>query len=145
MGPGGRDFFILVADDDEDDCLLIRDAIQDNGLDCEFRFVYDGKDLMEELYRGRDRSAPGAARYPDLILLDLNMPRKDGREALREIKNDADLRAIPVVVLTTSSDDRDVELCNSLGADSFITKPMIYSEWVEAMETVCRHYHHHSN
>jgi len=132
-----REFFILVADDDEDDCLLIRDALAECRINGDLQFVYDGKALMEVLNGNiRTGQAPPLAQLPDLILLDLNMPKKDGREALREIKKDPILRAIPVVILTTSSDSRDVEFCRRLGASSFITKPMIFSEWVTALGSI---------
>jgi CheY-like chemotaxis protein len=125
---------ILVADDDGDDCLLIKDALLDNGLDCELRFVGDGIELMEYLYRCEEMSQEGNACFPALILLDLNMPRKGGREALREISASSSLREIPVVVLTTSDEAQDVELCRSLGAKLFITKPNMYNEWLEKMD-----------
>ncbi len=130
-----REYFILVADDDEDDCLLIRDALAESRINGNLQFVYDGKALLEVL-GGPRRKGPPVALLPDLILLDLNMPRKDGREALREIKKDPLLRSIPVVILTTSSDSRDMELCRRLGASSFITKPMVFSEWVVALGAI---------
>lgn len=131
MGLNGHKAIILVADDDEDDCLLIRDALEENGFRGRHEFVYDGKALMDTLYD--IINGAGDIGVPDLILLDLNMPKKDGREALNEIKSQPKLRDIPVVILTTSSDSRDIELCNRLGASSYITKPMIFSEWVSAL------------
>lgn len=132
-----REPFILVADDDEDDCLLIRDALEESRIISNLQFVYDGKALMEVL-SGIRVSGP-ASQLPDLILLDLNMPKKDGREALQEIKRDPRLRAIPIVILTTSSDSRDVEFCRRLGASSFITKPAIFGEWVAAFGAIREH------
>jgi CheY-like chemotaxis protein len=136
VGSSKYNFTILVADDDEDDLLLIQDALKDNGFAGSFRCVYDGRELMEALFRKQQQGASAPVAYPDLILLDLNMPKKDGRDALREIKADLKLNAIPVVVLTTSSDSRDINLCHQLGASSFITKPMSYDEWVLAMGSV---------
>ena len=130
---------ILVADDDEDDCFLIRDALVENGFTGDFRFVLDGRELMEALLCGIEGECSRVEPKPDLILLDLNMPKKDGREALREIKANPELNKIPVVVLTTSGDRRDIELCRRLGASSFITKPMSFHEWISAMGTVCGH------
>lgn len=136
MSSSKRDFAILVADDDEDDCLLIQDALKDNGFAGDFQFVSDGKELLEALSRTQQRGSSVPVPYPDLILLDLNMPKKDGRDALREIKGDLELKAIPIVVLTTSSDSRDINLCHQLGVSSFITKPMGYDEWIIAMGSV---------
>jgi CheY-like chemotaxis protein len=98
-----------MADDDEEDCELTRDALQDSRLANEMRFVSDGQDLMDYLRRDGRYSDPGVdAPRPGIILLDLNMPKKDGREALAEIKSDESLRQIPVVVLTTSKDEEEV-------------------------------------
>lgn len=131
---------ILVADDDEDDRLMARDALDEAGLPHELRFVEDGEELLDYL-RGRGRYAePGSAPRPGLILLDLNMPRKDGREALAEIKGDPDLRKIPVVVLTTSRTDEDVERTYQLGGNSFIVKPVSFESLVEIMKTLGRYW-----
>ncbi len=119
---------ILVADDDEDDCLLIKDALVDIGLDREVQFVSDGIELMVFL--------ENCARLPDLIVLDLNMPRKGGREVLKEIRDNSRFNKIPIVVLTTSEGSRDIALCSSLGAKLFITKPGMYSEWLERLESL---------
>jgi CheY-like chemotaxis protein len=129
---------ILVADDDGDDCLLIRDALTDTGLECDLRFVGDGIELMEYL----DGCVNGPQRetncFPDLILLDLNMPRKGGREALREIRESSSFKDIPVVILTTSDEAQDIQLCHSLGAKLFITKPNMYDEWLERLNDLKR-------
>jgi CheY-like chemotaxis protein len=128
--------FILVADDDEDDCLLIRDALVDIGLDREVRFVSDGIELMAFLENCGRQGSQGCARLPDLIVLDLNMPRKGGREVLKEIRVNSRFNKIPIVVLTTSEEPRDIALCSSLGAKLFITKPGMYSEWLERLESL---------
>jgi CheY-like chemotaxis protein len=129
--PGrGQRVRILMADDDEDDRLLTRDALRESRLANELYFVRDGEELLEFLYqRGQFASAP----RPGLILLDLNMPRKDGREALREIKADPNLRCIPVVVLTTSKEEADIYRSYDLGANSFVTKPVTFDGLIDVM------------
>ena len=126
--PGsGRPITILMADDDEDDRDLTRDALAATDFVEAMDFVVDGQDLIDYLRRsGPYGSAQAAAdrSQPSIILLDLNMPRKDGREALAEIKADAELRRIPVVVLTTSSDEHDIRKVYDLGANSYIIKPV---------------------
>ena len=132
---------ILLADDDEEDRQLTRDALQDAKLANEMRFVVDGQDLMDYLRRkGRYADPAVDAPRPGIILLDLNMPKKDGREALAEIKADASLRQIPVVVLTTSNDEQDVLRTYDLGVNSFITKPVTFAGLVEAMSTWSRYW-----
>jgi len=122
---------ILMADDDEDDCLLAGLAFEKAGMVVEWHIVRDGSELMDYLYRRGRFSGPAPDPFPDLILLDLNMPKKDGREALREIKSDPSLMGIPVVILTTSREERDIVLCNEAGASSFTTKPVMFEEWVK--------------
>jgi CheY-like chemotaxis protein len=127
---------ILIADDDEDDCLLIKDVLRENGLGENVHVVSDGQDLMDYLLSCVSKDDSKRSPCPDLILLDLNMPKKDGREALAEIKADPDLRDIPIVVFTTSDVPRDIELCSRLEARAFITKPMYIAEWRAVVETV---------
>ncbi|MEM9220226.1 MAG: response regulator [Cyanobacteria bacterium P01_F01_bin.150] len=127
---------ILMADDDEDDRLLTQDALAENRIVNDLYFVEDGEDLMDYLYQQGKYSNPGLAPRPTLILLDLNMPRKDGREALQEIKADPDLRSIPVVVLTTSKAEEDILRTYDLGASSFITKPVDFQSMVHIMGTL---------
>ena len=135
--PSARAITILMADDDEDDRELARDALQDERLAERMQFVVDGQDLLDYLHRdGPYSSGPRSAPRPSIILLDLNMPRKDGREALAEIKADDSLRRIPVVVLTTSRDEEDVRRAYELGASSFITKPVTHSKLTDVMSTV---------
>jgi len=116
---------ILMADDDPDDRALTREALAASRLSNPLRFVDDGEELLEYL-RQEGRYQSGDAPRPGLILLDLNMPRLDGREALRVIKDDPVLRTIPTVVLTTSSAEEDIYHCYALGANSFITKPVTF-------------------
>lgn len=130
----GRPFTILLADDDEEDRELAREALQGSRLANEMKFVVDGQDLLDYLRHEGRWSAEEAPR-PGIILLDLNMPRKDGREALQEIKADESLRRIPVVVLTTSKDEADVLSTYDLGVSSFITKPVTFGGLVDVMKT----------
>ncbi len=124
---------ILLADDDEEDRFLTRDALHESRLPSELRFVEDGEELMDYLrHRGRYELAESAP-VPGLVLLDLNMPRKDGREALAEIKSDPTLRSIPVVVLTTSKRDEDLQQSYLAGANSYIVKPVTFEGLVDAM------------
>jgi CheY-like chemotaxis protein len=141
LDPSRRSVTILLADDDAEDRELARDAMQDSHLANEMRFVIDGQDLMDYLRKeGRYGAADADAPRPGIILLDLNMPKKDGREALAEIKADPELRRIPVVVLTTSKDDEDVLKTYDLGVSSFITKPVTFAGLVEAMRTWTRYW-----
>jgi CheY-like chemotaxis protein len=132
-----REVPILLADDDEDDRDFTREALRGAGVANDMRFVVDGQDLMDYLKReGNYADGSVDAPRPGVILLDLNMPKKDGREALAEIKTDQDLRTIPVVALTTSSDEQDVLRTYALGVNSFITKPVTFVGLVEAMRTL---------
>src|SRR5205807_5292916 len=118
------------ADDDDDDRLLAQDALRESKLEGDLRFVENGEELLDYLnHRGKYQN-PADAPRPALILLDLNMPRKDGREALREIKADPELKRIPVVVLTTSKAETDVGTIYELGANSFISKPFQFEALV---------------
>jgi CheY-like chemotaxis protein len=127
---------ILVADDDPDDCELIRDALAASHMRNPLYFVRDGEELLEFLRReGRHRNIAQAPR-PGLILLDLNMPRMDGRDALRVIKSDPGLRMIPIVVMTTSDADEDVYRSYEMGANSYITKPMTFDGLVGTMRAL---------
>ena len=138
---GGRSVVILMADDDEDDRELTRDALQSSHLANKMRFVGDGQDLMDYLrHEGKYAADPSSAPRPGIILLDLNMPKKDGREALAEMKADESLRSIPVVVLTTSKDEEDVFRTYDLGVSSFITKPVTFAGLVEVMRAWQRYW-----
>jgi CheY-like chemotaxis protein len=141
MNPSSSSFkgkVILMAEDDADDRLLARDALAECGLAEELRFVENGEELLDYLLqRGKyDTQTP----RPGLILLDLNMPVKDGREVLGEIKTNAVLRRIPVVVLTTSRADTDIDRIYNLGANSFITKPVRYELLVEVMRAISQYW-----
>ena len=131
---------ILFADDDPDDRVLVRDALEESQLDSDFHSVEDGEELMDYLCRRGEYANREHSPRPDLILLDLNMPRKDGREALKEIKADPALRRIPVVVLTTSRAEEDIRRTYDLGANSFITKPVTFDSLVEIVKTLGKYW-----
>jgi len=126
---------ILMADDDEDDRSLTREALEEGRLVNELRFVEDGEDLLDYLRREGKYAGSNAPR-PGLILLDLNMPKKDGRTTLKEIKGDPDLRQIPVVILTTSKADEDVYRSYDLGVNSYIVKPVTFEALVDVLQTL---------
>lgn len=131
---------ILIADDDADDRMMAKEALEENRLANEIRFVVDGEDLMDYLNCRGKYDAPGSAPRPGLILLDLNMPKMDGREALAEIKNDPELRQVPVVVLTTSKAEEDIYRTYQLGVNSFITKPVSFTSLAEVMKTLTKYW-----
>ena len=119
-----------MAEDDADDQLLVQDAFAECGRQDAVRFVADGEELVDYLLRRGKYEQAAASPRPDLILLDLNMPRKDGREALREIRSHAGLRRVPVVVFTTSRAETDVERVYEWGANSFTPKPAAFDALV---------------
>jgi CheY-like chemotaxis protein len=125
---------ILLADDDEEDRMLAREALVENRLANDLREVKDGVELMQYLRQQGEYALPGRAPRPGLILLDLNMPRMDGREALKEIKSDPKLRQIPVVVLTTSQAEEDIFSTYDHGVNAFISKPVSFEGLVEVMK-----------
>jgi CheY-like chemotaxis protein len=127
---------VLVAEDDPEDCQFIQEAFSDGHARSSLRFVGDGERLLDYLYKRGEYSEPLAAPQPSIVLLDLNMPRKDGREALREIKADPKLRRIPVVVLTTSKEEEDILRSYDLGANSYVTKPVTFSALAESLKTL---------
>ena len=127
---------ILMADDDEDDRLLALDALKEGRVLNNLYCVEDGIELLEYLRREGKFADPAVSPRPSLILLDLNMPRMDGREALEQIKADPKLRSIPVVILTTSKEEEDMIRGYDLGAASFITKPVNFEGLVELMRAI---------
>jgi CheY-like chemotaxis protein len=124
---------VLMADDDADDCFLAKEAFLESGAKAIFFCVEDGEVLIDYLSK---HSHPEIKGLPKLILLDLNMPRKDGRLALREIKAEPTLRDIPIVIFTTSEEEKDIVFAMKTGADLFITKPTNYDDWVEIMKSL---------
>lgn len=136
MKTHGEPITILMADDDADDRRLTKDALEESRLANDLRFVENGEELLLYLrHQGKYADAKDAPR-PGLILLDLNMPRMDGRTALKEIKADPDLRQIPVTVLTTSKADEDIFRSYDLGVNSYIVKPVTFEALVDILQTL---------
>ncbi len=135
-----RPISILVADDDPDDRMMIEEAFVENRIANKITFVEDGEQLMAYLRREGPYAELKDTAYPGIILLDLNMPKKDGREALREIKEDPELCRIPVIVLTTSIAEEDIVRTYGLGVSSFITKPVSFEGLVDAVRVICRYW-----
>ncbi len=131
---------ILMADDDEDDRMLTADALLLSKLANKLMTVNDGEELLDYLHHRGKYAPPAASPRPGLVLLDLNMPKMDGREALREIKSDPELRSIPVVILTTSKEEEDIERGYDLGVNSFITKPVTFGGLVESLRVATEYW-----
>ena len=127
---------ILVADDDLDDCMMIKEAFGESRLHNTIQFVHNGVELMQHLQHKLEKHHP----LPGLILLDLNMPKKDGRESLKELKSHPELKQIPVVILTTSQAEEDVMRTYGLGVNSFITKPVGFDSLVQIMKDLGRYW-----
>lgn len=140
MSKRGDSVVILMADDDADDRTMTKEALEESKLTNEFRVVENGEELLDYLRRRGKFSDPSSSPRPGVILLDLNMPRMDGREALKEIKADPDLRRIPVVVLTTSKAEEDIYRTYDLGANSYIMKPVTFDGLVEVMRGLGRYW-----
>jgi CheY-like chemotaxis protein len=136
----GKMITIIMADDDPDDRELAREAFQECRLANEVHFVEDGEELMEYLERRGKYATVPEAPLPALILLDLNMPRKDGREALKEIKTHPDLKRIPIVVLTTSKAEEDILRTYDLGVNSYITKPVTFESLVDTVKVLGKYW-----
>lgn len=131
---------ILLAEDDEDDYLLAQEAFQEARLTTPLIRVKDGEELMDYLLRRGPYEDPKTSPRPLLIFLDFNMPKKDGREALREIKANPDLRLIPVIVLTTSKTEEDILFSYDLGVNSYIRKTVSFAQFVEKMKIFKRYW-----
>lgn len=127
---------ILLAEDDPDDRLLTRRALQKSRIANTISMVEDGEELMEYLRHEGEYTDPEDAPRPGLILLDLNMPRMDGREALKKIKSDPELRRIPVIVLTTSEAEQDILQSYDLGVNAFVTKPVTFDGLADAIQAL---------
>ncbi len=134
MSSDKNNIMILMADDDEDDRMMAKDAFETSRLNNELRFVEDGEELLDYLYRRGKYTDPEDSPRPGIILLDLNMPRLDGREALKELKSDTELHSIPIIVLTTSSAEEDIVRTYDLGVNSFITKPVTFEALVDVIQ-----------
>jgi CheY-like chemotaxis protein len=131
---------ILMADDDEDDILLTQKALQKGKLLNTLYSVRDGEELLDYLLHQGEYTDPAKAPRPGIILLDLNMPRKDGREALKQIKAHEELRDIPIVVFTTSKAEEDIYRTYALGVSSFITKPVTFEALIEVTQTLGKYW-----
>lgn len=131
---------ILIADDDLDDCEMIKEALVESRLLNEIQFVHDGVTLLDQLHTKWELSKDGKIAMPGLILLDLNMPKMDGREVLTEIKKHPHLHRIPIIVLTTSQAEEDIVRSYNLGANSFITKPVEFEVLVQVMRDIGRYW-----
>jgi CheY-like chemotaxis protein len=132
---------ILICDDDEDDRMLTQQALAEAHIANELRFVEDGEDLLDYLHqRGKYAGETGLAPRPGLILLDLNMPKMDGRTALQAIKSNPMMNDIPIVILSTSSLDEDIVRSYKLGVNSFISKPVTFTGLVDAMHVLGRYW-----
>ena len=130
----------MIADDDAEDRMLVKEALDESRLTNQMQFVENGEELMDYLHNRNKYADKDKYPTPGLILLDLNMPKKDGREALKEIKSDEHLKVIPVVVLTTSKAEEDVLRTYNLGVSSFITKPVTFASLVDVMKTLSKYW-----
>ncbi|OKL40418.1 response regulator [Pontibacter flavimaris] len=135
-----RTIVILIADDDAEDRMLVKEALDESRLKNHVQFVENGEELLDYLHNRGKFADKEKFPTPGLILLDLNMPKKDGREALKEIKSDDFLRVIPVVVLTTSKAEEDILRTYDLGVSSFITKPVTFASLVDVMKTLSKYW-----
>lgn len=131
---------ILMAEDDVDDREMTKEAFEESHLLNDLRFVCDGVELMDYLQRRGKYSDPSTSPRPGLILLDLNMPKKDGREALRDIKADPNLKSIRVVILTTSKAEEDILRSYDLSAASYITKPVTFAGLADVIRTLGKYW-----
>jgi CheY-like chemotaxis protein len=138
--PPAKRVTILMADDDPDDRQLAREAFEEAKLANDLRFVEDGVELLDYMHRRGKFSDPATSPWPSIILLDLNMPRKDGREALQELKADPRFRTIRVIILTTSKAEEDILRTYNLSAASYITKPVTFESLVDVVKTLGKYW-----
>lgn len=129
-----------MADDDAEDCLLVRDALREVKRACDLRIVRNGEELFDYLHRSESGAGGHDAPWPDLILMDLKMPCKDGRETIRELKSNPHYRHIPVVALTTSTASDDVEFSYGAGVNAYVPKPASFHEWVRILGVLGTHW-----
>ena len=140
MKQHGEPITILMADDDADDRAMTKEAFDESKLANDLRFVCDGVELMDYLKRRGAYADPATSPHPGLILLDLNMPKKDGREALREIKDDPQLKSIRVVVMTTSKAEEDIARIYDLSAASYISKPVTFPALLDVVRALGKYW-----
>ena len=131
---------ILMADDDADDRMLTKEAFEASRLANDLKFVEDGVELLDYLYRRGKYADPASSPRPSIILLDLNMPKKDGREVLADIRKDSQFSHIRIIILTTSKAEEDILRTYDLGATSYITKPVTFDSMVDVVKTLGRYW-----
>ncbi len=131
---------LLMADDDPADCLLTEKALRKADITCPLYVVHDGAELMDYLKQRGNYTDPTAAPRPSLILLDLNMPNVNGTEFLAQLRDEPELNSIPVVILTTSNDERDIAASYALGANAYLVKPSAFDDMVSVAEVVKAHW-----
>jgi len=129
---GTRKFYILIAEDDPDDRFLLKTAFEESGNPNILRFVENGVELIQHLKEATEQKMKN--EFPAFILLDLNMPKKDGREVLKEIKENKIFKKIPVIIFTTTKNENEITRCYELGANSYVVKPLIFDELVKIIE-----------
>jgi CheY-like chemotaxis protein len=129
-----NEIFILIAEDDSDDRFLLQSAFEENGYKDTLHFVENGVEMLEYLNTLSDGRS--GVRMPSFILLDLNMPKKDGREVLREIKQNQNLKKIPVIIFSTTNNEQEMRRCYELGANSYITKPNSFENLIKTVAAV---------
>ncbi len=137
-----EDFFILIAEDDADDRFLLQAAFEENGFDDRLQFVENGVEMLEFLQARKQNGLP--ATLPRFILMDLNMPKKDGREVLGELKQHPDLKNIPVVVFSTTNNEQEMRRCYELGANSYITKPNSFESLLKTVAALRSYWIHYT-
>ena len=135
-----RGCVVLLAEDDPGDQELTRRALVDNIVELDLRIVNDGEEALEYLYRQKAYADPTSSPRPDLILLDLNMPKIDGKQVLERMKGDPDLRSIPAIVLTTSRQEQDILRSYDLGCNSFVTKPVQVGDFIGAVRELKKYW-----
>ena len=140
MSKPKRSVTILMADDDPDDRQMTREAFEESCLTNDLRFVEDGEELIDYMYRRGKYTDPATSPRPSILLLDLNMPRKDGREALQEIKSDPQFRGVRVIVMTTSKAEEDILNSYDLSAASYITKPVTFDGLLDVVKALGRYW-----
>ena len=135
MHKSAEKLFILIAEDDADDRLLFKTAFEEKGYKDQIEFVENGIELWKFL-ENISKRATNERIYPSFILLDLNMPKKDGREVLREIKQHPEFKKIPVVVFTTTNSENEVKRCYELGANTYVVKPVSFDSLLKVVEEI---------
>ncbi|HXS37596.1 MAG TPA: response regulator [Flavipsychrobacter sp.] len=138
-----EDFFILIAEDDADDRFLLQAAFEENGFTDKLQFVENGVEVIE--YLNNINSQTSNKTFPSFILLDLNMPKKDGREVLKELKQHPDFKKIPVVIFSTTNNEQEMRRCYELGANSYITKPNSFESLIKTVAALRSYWTHTSS